>query len=83
MRSQANRCRSYGDGRQERDWLYVTDHCSAIRRVLEGGRVGETYNIGGWNEKTNLDVVQTLCAILDELRLAPMASHTRADHFRQ
>ncbi|MGH8556559.1 MAG: dTDP-glucose 4,6-dehydratase [Methylococcales bacterium] len=57
----------YGDGRQIRDWLYVKDHCSAIRRVLERGRVGETYNIGGWNEKTNLEVVQTLCAILDEL----------------
>ncbi len=58
----------YGDGRQIRDWLYVKDHCSAIRRVLEGGLVGETYNIGGWNEKANLDVVQTLCDILDELR---------------
>ncbi|TWI35400.1 dTDP-glucose 4,6-dehydratase, partial [Extensimonas vulgaris] len=61
----------YGDGRQIRDWLYVQDHCSAIRRVLAAGRVGETYNIGGWNEKTNLEVVQTLCAILDEL--APRA----------
>lgn len=58
----------YGDGRQIRDWLYVKDHCSAIRLVLAGGRVGETYNIGGWNEKTNLDVVQTLCDILDELK---------------
>lgn len=57
----------YGDGQQIRDWLYVKDHCSAIRRVLEAGRVGETYNIGGWNEKPNLDVVHTLCAILDEL----------------
>jgi dTDP-glucose 4,6-dehydratase len=57
----------YGDGRQIRDWLYVKDHCSAIRLVLEGGRVGETYNIGGWSEKANLDVVETLCAILDEL----------------
>jgi dTDP-glucose 4,6-dehydratase len=56
----------YGDGRQIRDWLYVKDHCSAIRLVLEGGRVGETYNIGGWSEKANLDVVETLCAILDE-----------------
>jgi dTDP-glucose 4,6-dehydratase len=56
----------YGDGRQIRDWLYVTDHCSAIRRVLEAGRVGETYNIGGCNEKTNIDVVRTLCAILDQ-----------------
>ncbi|MDB5728883.1 MAG: rfbB [Noviherbaspirillum sp.] len=58
----------YGDGQQVRDWLYVADHCSAIRRVLEAGRPGETYNIGGWNEKANLDVVNTLCAILDELR---------------
>jgi dTDP-glucose 4,6-dehydratase len=58
----------YGDGQQIRDWLYVTDHCSGIRRVLEGGRPGETYNIGGWNEKANLDVVRTLCATLDELR---------------
>lgn len=57
----------YGDGQQIRDWLYVKDHCSAIRRVLQGGRPGETYNIGGWNEKPNLDVVHTLCAILDEL----------------
>ncbi|MGD9709419.1 MAG: dTDP-glucose 4,6-dehydratase [Halothiobacillaceae bacterium] len=56
----------YGDGQQIRDWLYVKDHCSAIRRVLEAGTVGEVYNIGGWNEKTNLDVVKTLCVILDE-----------------
>ena len=58
----------YGDGQQVRDWLYVGDHCTAIRRVLESGQLGETYNIGGWNEKPNLDVVHTLCAILDELR---------------
>ncbi|MEY5026177.1 MAG: hypothetical protein RLZZ244_1705 [Verrucomicrobiota bacterium] len=58
----------YGDGRNVRDWLYVGDHCSAIRRVLEAGRVGDTYNVGGWNEKTNLEVVETLCVILDELR---------------
>ena len=57
----------YGDGQQIRDWLYVKDHCSAIRRVLEGGKLGEVYNVGGWNEKANLDVVHTLCAILDEL----------------
>ncbi len=57
----------YGDGQQIRDWLYVKDHCSAIRRVLEAGRLGETYNVGGWNEKANLEVVHTLCAILDEL----------------
>ena len=58
----------YGDGQQIRDWLYVTDHCSAIRRVLDAGKLGETYNVGGWNEKTNLEVVHTLCAILDELQ---------------
>ncbi len=57
----------YGDGQQIRDWLYVKDHCSAIRRVLEAGRLGEVYNVGGWNEKANLEVVHTLCAILDEL----------------
>jgi len=58
----------YGDGQQVRDWLYVKDHCAAIRRVLEAGRLGETYNVGGWNEKPNLEVVHTICAMLDELR---------------
>jgi dTDP-glucose 4,6-dehydratase len=58
----------YGDGQQIRDWLYVKDHCSAIRRVLDAGRLGEIYNVGGWNEKTNLDIVHTVCALLDELR---------------
>ncbi|KUE90280.1 dTDP-glucose 4,6-dehydratase [Cupriavidus necator] len=58
----------YGDGLNVRDWLYVRDHCSAIREVLANGRLGETYNVGGWNEKTNLDVVHTLCDLLDELR---------------
>ena len=58
----------YGDGQQIRDWLYVKDHCAAIRRVLEAGRTGETYNVGGWNEKANLEVVHTLCDILDEER---------------
>ncbi len=58
----------YGDGQQIRDWLYVKDHCSAVRRVLEAGKLGETYNVGGWNEKPNLDVVNTICSILDELR---------------
>lgn len=58
----------YGDGQQIRDWLYVKDHCSAIRRVLEAGRVGEVYNIGGWNEKPNIDIVQSICALLDDLR---------------
>jgi dTDP-glucose 4,6-dehydratase len=61
----------YGDGQQVRDWLYVKDHCSAIRRVLDKGRLGETYNVGGWNEKANLDVVKTLCGILDELKPKP------------
>jgi len=56
----------YGDGQQIRDWLYVADHCAGIRRVLESGRVGETYNIGGWNEMANLDIVHTICALLDE-----------------
>ena len=58
----------YGDGQQVRDWLYVQDHCSAIRRVLEAGRVGETYNVGGWNEMPNLLVVQMLCAALDRMQ---------------
>ena len=58
----------YGDGMQVRDWLYVKDHCSAIRRVLEGGRLGKTYNVGGWNEKPNIEIVKTVCALLDELR---------------
>jgi dTDP-glucose 4,6-dehydratase len=58
----------YGDGRQIRDWLYVGDHCSAIRAVLANGRLGETYNIGGWNEQANIDIVHTICALLDELR---------------
>ena len=61
----------YGDGQQIRDWLYVRDHCSAIRRVLEKGRLGEVYNVGGWNEKANLDIVHTVCALLDELRPRP------------
>ena len=58
----------YGDGQQVRDWLYVTDHCAAIRRVLADGRLGETYNIGGWNEKPNLDIVHAVCGLIDELR---------------
>lgn len=62
----------YGDGQQIRDWLYVKDHCSAIRCVLEEGAVGEVYNVGGWNEKPNLNIVHTVCALLDEL-------HPRAD----
>jgi dTDP-glucose 4,6-dehydratase len=62
----------YGDGQQRRDWLYVGDHCAAIRRVLEAGQVGDVYNVGGWNEKANLEVVTTLCDMLDAL-------HPRAD----
>ncbi|MBK9442092.1 MAG: dTDP-glucose 4,6-dehydratase [Comamonadaceae bacterium] len=58
----------YGDGQQIRDWLYVKDHCSAIRRVLQAGKLGETYNVGGWNEKANIDIVHTVCSLLDELR---------------
>jgi len=58
----------YGDGMQVRDWLYVKDHCSAIRRVLEAGQLGEVYNVGGWNEKPNIEIVQTVCALLDELQ---------------
>jgi dTDP-glucose 4,6-dehydratase len=58
----------YGDGQQIRDWLYVKDHCSAIRRVLAAGQVGEVYNVGGWNEKPNIEIVNTVCALLDELR---------------
>ena len=61
----------YGDGMQVRDWLYVKDHCSAIRRVLADGRIGETYNVGGWNEKPNLEVINTLCEILGELAPRP------------
>ncbi len=58
----------YGDGLQIRDWLYVKDHCSAIRRVLQAGRLGETYNVGGWNEKPNIEIVHTVCELLDGLR---------------
>lgn len=67
----------YGDGMQVRDWLYVKDHCSAIREVLARGKVGETYNIGGWNEKPNIEIVKTICALLDELRPDPAGSYAR------
>lgn len=67
----------YGDGLNVRDWLYVTDHCSAIRAVLARGRPGETYNIGGWNEKANVEIVRTVCALLDELRPDPAGPHAR------
>lgn len=70
----------YGDGLNVRDWLYVGDHCAGIRAALHKGRVGETYNIGGNSEKTNLDVVHTLCAIMDELRPAG-APHTQLIQF--
>ena len=67
----------YGDGQQVRDWLYVKDHCSAIREVLALGRLGETYNVGGWNEKPNIDIVKTVCALLDDMRPDPAGSYTR------
>ena len=67
----------YGDGKNVRDWLYVTDHASAIRAVLAGGRLGETYNIGGWNEMTNLEIVHTVCNLLDELRPDTAGSYKR------
>src|SRR5262249_33659873 len=60
--------RVYGDGLNVRDWLFVGDHCEAVRTVLAAGPPGETYNIGGWNEKKNLDIVETICRVLDELR---------------
>jgi len=65
----------YGDGMQVRDWLYVGDHCSAVRAVLQRGRIGQTYNIGGWNEQPNIGVVRTICRLLDELK--PDASGPR------
>ena len=71
----------YGDGQQIRDWLYVGDHCSGIRAVLARGRVGETYNIGGWNEQANLDIVKAVCALLDELRPDPAGPHARLINF--
>ena len=67
----------YGDGMQIRDWLYVKDHCSAIRAVLAGGRLGETYNVGGWNEKPNIEIVKTVCTLLDELRPAAEGPYAR------
>jgi dTDP-glucose 4,6-dehydratase len=67
----------YGDGFQVRDWLYVKDHCNAIRSVLERGRIGETYNVGGWNEMPNLEIVRTVCRLLDELRPDPAGAYSR------
>jgi dTDP-glucose 4,6-dehydratase len=67
----------YGDGSNVRDWLYVGDHCAAIREVLARGRVGETYNIGGWNEQTNRDIVHRICALLDELQPSAEGPYSR------
>jgi dTDP-glucose 4,6-dehydratase len=67
----------YGDGQQVRDWLYVKDHASAIREVLARGRLGETYNVGGWNEKPNIEIVKTVCALLDEMKPDPAGSYSR------
>ncbi len=67
----------YGDGQQIRDWLYVADHCSGIRAVLARGRTGQTYNIGGWNEKPNLEIVRTICALLDEMQPDPEGTYAR------
>ena len=67
----------YGDGMQVRDWLYVGDHCAAIRAVLARGLVGQTYNVGGWNEKPNIDIVHTICVLLDEMRPDPAGSYSR------
>ncbi|GAA4340616.1 dTDP-glucose 4,6-dehydratase [Pigmentiphaga soli] len=71
----------YGDGQNIRDWLYVADHCSAIREVLANGAAGETYNVGGCNEKSNLEVVHTLCDLLDELKPAPKGSYRELIQF--
>jgi dTDP-glucose 4,6-dehydratase len=67
----------YGDGKNVRDWLYVEDHCEAIATILRGGKPGETYNIGGWNEKPNLEIVKTICTLVDEM--APRAGVSRLD----
>lgn len=67
----------YGDGLQIRDWLYVQDHCAAIRRILEAGQVGEVYNVGGWNEMANIEIVQQVITLLDEMRPDPAGSYSR------
>lgn len=67
----------YGDGMNVRDWLYVSDHCAAIRTVLDKGQVGETYNVGGWNEMPNIEIVHTVCTLLDEMRPDPAGPHAR------
>jgi len=74
----------YGDGQNVRDWLFVEDHCAAIRTVLARGRIGETYNIGGRGEKTNLEIIRTICAVLDELRPRdPVVPHSKLITFVQ
>jgi dTDP-glucose 4,6-dehydratase len=74
----------YGDGKNIRDWLFVADHCDAIRTVLSRGRIGETYNIGGKNEKRNLEIVNTICSVLDELKPAdPVVPHSKLITFVQ
>ncbi len=73
----------YGNGQQIRDWLYVGDHCAAIRRVLEAGKVGEVYNIGGWNEQANIAVVHTLCDILDKQKPKKLGSYREQVSFVQ
>jgi len=67
----------YGDGLNVRDWLYVEDHCRALIRVLENGRPGEVYNIGGWNEWSNIEIVKRVCKVLDELRPDPRGEYSR------
>ena len=68
----------YGDGQNIRDWLYVSDHCVALRAVLRSGRVGQSYNVGGNSEKTNLEIVRCICAVLDELHPdSPVTPHAR------
>ena len=67
----------YGDGLNVRDWLYVGDHCAAIRAVLAKGKTGETYNIGGWNEMPNLEIVKAICGLLDELRPSATGPYSR------
>lgn len=67
----------YGDGMNVRDWLFVSDHCAAIRRVLEAGTPGEVYNIGGWNEMPNLDIVHTICGLLDTMQPDPAGTYSR------
>ena len=71
----------YGDGKNVRDWLYVSDHCAAIRLVLAHGRCGETYNIGGRNEIRNIEIVRTICSLLDELRPSNVGKHERLIEF--